>query len=213
MSSHQAALPGLHIEILESDPAVIYAVDRDLRLTYCNAAWDRFAAGNGGEQIVRRLMVGRSLLDFIPDSLRRFYLEGFARVLETGSPWDHRYDCSDARVRREFHMRVLPLNGGAGLLVINSQIGEKPHRVPASGLPLSAYAGRGGIFTMCCHCRRTRRADNDRVWDWVPELVSHPPARVSHGLCGVCFEYHYGEPAGEDEACQSRRAHESTGCE
>ncbi len=192
---------------------MIYALDRDLRITYCNRAWDRFAAANGGDQCLRESVLGRSLSDFIPESLRSFYADAFARVFETGAIWEHRYDCSDARTQRDFHMRVLPLEGG-GLLVINSQIGERPHPAPDSRLPLGAYIKPTGIITMCSHCRRTQRRDNPDVWDWVPEHISHPPARVSHGLCGVCFQYHYGGLPGEDEDRQSRgRAQSSAGCE
>lgn len=31
----------------EDDPAIVYGVDSEFRIRYCNAAWDRFAAENG----------------------------------------------------------------------------------------------------------------------------------------------------------------------
>ena len=196
MLNPRAELPGLRFEVFEFDPSVVYALDAGSRITYCNRAWDRFAAENGGEQCLRELVVSRSLMEFIPEPLRRFYVDAFTRVIETGTIWEHRYDCSDPQVRREFNMRVLPLGNAGGLLVINSQIEVRPHTAPPH-LPLALYVKRAGIVTMCCHCRRTQRPGDPDVWDWVPEYVSRPPDRVSHGLCGLCFDYHYGEFSGD----------------
>ena len=39
---------GQWTDSFESDPAVIYALDRDYRLIHCNLAWDRFALENNG---------------------------------------------------------------------------------------------------------------------------------------------------------------------
>jgi hypothetical protein len=192
MSSSRTELPGLRFDVFEFDPSVVYALDAGFRITYCNGAWDRFAAENGGERCLRKLIVGRSLLEFIPEPLRPFYTDALTRSAGNGTIWEHSYDCSDPQVRRRFHMRVLPLGKAGGLLVINSQVEEHPHTAPPH-LPLAVYFKRGRIITMCSHCRRTQRPADPDVWDWVPEYVSHPPERVSHGLCGLCFDYHYRE--------------------
>ena len=37
--------------VVETDPAVIFCLDAELRLTYCNAAWDQFAQENGAPEL------------------------------------------------------------------------------------------------------------------------------------------------------------------
>jgi hypothetical protein len=41
------------IEWFEDDPSVVYVLDDDLRLAYCNKAWDEFAEHNGGAHLRR----------------------------------------------------------------------------------------------------------------------------------------------------------------
>ena len=41
------------VSVVEADTAVIFCLDADLRITYCNPAWDRFALENGGEHLCR----------------------------------------------------------------------------------------------------------------------------------------------------------------
>jgi hypothetical protein len=31
------------------------------------------------------------------------------------------------------------------------------------------------------------------VWVWIPDLVRRMPMDVSHGICAVCFDIHYGK--------------------
>jgi hypothetical protein len=172
----------------ENDPAVIYALDRDLKIIRCNRAWDLFAIENGGSQLTRDRMTGFPLMNVIPAVLREFYQTAFESVLRDGTEWWHVYECSSAEVFRQFQMRVL--SGHTGLLLINSLVTEHPHE--SEQYPVrETYFGQHGIAVMCCHCRRTQRADDRSRWDWVPALVEAPPAAISHGLCKVCMAYYY----------------------
>jgi hypothetical protein len=46
------------IEGFEDDPSVVYVLDDDLRLAYCNKAWDEFAEHNGGTHLRRVEQLG-----------------------------------------------------------------------------------------------------------------------------------------------------------
>jgi hypothetical protein len=180
---------------LEHDPAVIYVVDAGIRIVYCNAAWDSFALANGGDSLLRPAPIGRDLMAAVPWDLHEFYLRAFEEVRRSGSPWDHQYECSSADVFRRFHMRVVaatPGDPGTPLIIVNSLEIEQPHQHAPGLEDRRSYRDRNGIVTMCCHCRRTKRPEALEVWDWVPEFVREPPARVSHGLCAWCFQLHYG---------------------
>ncbi len=178
------------LNAFEDDPAVIYAVSQGLRLLYCNAAWDRFALENGGPTVVRQHQIGVDIRSVIPEPLRSFYLDAFARVRTTGEPWDHDYECSSPERFRLFHMRVTPFAWQSQrriLIVVNSLVAEGPHPGPGVDSNRAALHDEDGIVTMCCHCRRTRLPSGAREWIWVPSLVRDMPLNVSHGLCPPCF--------------------------
>jgi len=187
-----ASQPPVIQKSFEKDPAVTYVLDPNLRISYCNEAWDRFAAANGGIGLERTRQLGVSVMDVIPQPLKPFFRRGFDGVLTTGHQWSHSYECSSATLFRPFHMRVYPNPEGAGLVVVNSLTVEQPHdasRVRSSVEPF--YRDENGLVTMCCECRRTSRCQSAEVWDWVPAFVEKPPMPVSHGICSTCLKLIY----------------------
>jgi hypothetical protein len=179
------------IESLEDDRSVVYMLDADFRLAYCNKAWDEFAEHNGGAHLRRIEQVGRLVLDAIPEPLKAFYRSVFERSLAKQRPWEHSYECSSPECYREFHMQVLPLQAPPRLVVVNSLVVERAHERIRQAPLTAAYRTPGGVIGMCMHCRRTRRNDEPDIWDWVPEFLATPPDNVSHGLCTTCFRYYY----------------------
>jgi hypothetical protein len=180
----------------EDDPSVVYVLDDDLRLAYCNRAWDEFAEHNGGAHLRRVEQLGHPVLDAISEPLKAFYRSAFERSLTDHQPWEHWYECSSPECYRGFHMQVLPLQVPPRLVVVNSLVVEKAHQ-RIGRPPLTAlYRNVGGVIGMCMHCRRTRRNEEGDFWDWVPEFLARPPDNVSHGLCPTCFRYYYPREAG-----------------
>jgi hypothetical protein len=180
---------------LEKDPSVVYFLDRRLRITHCNPAWDRFAAENGGEHLTRQAMIGTSVLEVIPAPLKPFYGDGYDHVFSSLVPWEHTYECSSPTIYRSFRMGVYLDPEEEGLVVVNSLTVEHPHgndREPHPSSPAYASANEG-IVTMCSHCRRTQRIDSKEVWDWVPAYVENRPQHTSHGLCPICTFMYYPE--------------------
>ena len=180
------------IQDLERSKSVVYVLDRDHCILYCNQAWDDFAEQNGGHGLIRTSILGRNILQAMDAPLRRFYATVYRQVLETGQPFELDFECSSPELYRVFHMRVLPVQNGGRLLVINSLAVERPHGLdrPAQPAGLALYADAHGFLHMCAHCRRTRRMEDSR-WDWVPSYLHQPPAPVSHGLCPACMAYFY----------------------
>src|SRR4051794_13130717 len=114
----------LSTEPLESDPAVIFALDRDLRITYCNRAWEEFAAANGGVHLRREFVCGRPVLDLISGSVVVFSRRLYPSVLEPAEPCRHDYECSSPEQFRRFAMHVYPASGWSGLIVVHSLVVE-----------------------------------------------------------------------------------------
>lgn len=84
---------------LEQDTSVIFALDSSLRITYCNAAWDHFAAANGAPELVRPAPIGRSLLEYIRGPVASYYENAFRRVLIAADPGN---TCTSAPAPRFF---------------------------------------------------------------------------------------------------------------
>ena len=190
------AAAGFRVKDLEADNAIIYLLQPDLRIIYCNKAWDRFAEQNGGLGLIRPAILGTRILDVIPEPLKSYYENGLTQAKEKGRPWEHDYECSSPEFYRLFHMRVLPL-ADSYVLVESSLRVERLHGLDRPEMPANAvfYLNEHGILTMCSHCRRTRRIGmaEGPVWDWVPSFLVDPPGRVSHGLCPNCRAYFYPE--------------------
>jgi len=179
----------------DDDPAVIYVLDRALNITYRNAAWDKFALRNGGGALTRDRQTGMNALDATPTPLLPFYTALYKAVLRDGNGMDHLYECSSDKIFRRFHMHVTRKEvPGTGhfLVVVNSLIVDKQHDKPKVRYDLRILREENGLITMCSHCRRVRLPKVDEGWVWVPDLVRNMPPEVSHGLCTVCFDIHYG---------------------
>lgn len=182
------------IDELERVGGTVYGLWPDLRLAYMNPAWSRFAAANGGEaQFAKHWGLGRCIVDAIAQPLRPFFVANYGRCLDEMRPWEHTYQCSSADRYREFHMTVFPLRQREGLLVVNSLRIEGPHKLVAQPPLDQRYRTADGIICQCSHCRRTRRVDDESIWDWVAEWVKQTPDRVSHSICPECFGFHYSK--------------------
>jgi hypothetical protein len=184
---------------MEHDPAVIYAVDSDRRLFYTNPAWDRFAAENGATPRLKESYASQSIMDCVPEVLRDFYEQLYGSVTVKGAPTGHTYECSSREQYRLFHMLLLPLKHGAGVVHVNSLVAEEPHSRPRVEGLLQRCVTPEELIVMCSHCRRTND-EPAKCWDWVPDLVEEPPAHVSHGLCRICLEYHLARGRRLDES-------------
>lgn len=181
-------------QLLDTDSEVVYVLDAKLSIAACNRAWDNFAAANGGVGISAADVVGQPVFDFIPPVLVAFYQQKYDAARRTGVWVGFDYDCSSPATYRQFHMALQTLENGA-IVVVNSL---RPHRISPfardkAAEPASVYFSSDGVITMCAHCRRTQHPQFSEVWEWVPQFVSHPGDKVSHGLCPRCLAQHYPE--------------------
>jgi hypothetical protein len=180
------------VSVVEADTAVIFCLDADLRITYCNPAWDRFAIENGGVHLCRPAPVGISVLDYISGPDKQYFAKHYRRVIGQKEPWERDYECSSANTYRGFRLRVVPMQKTPGLFVVNSLKVEYAHRLTACAAIESIYRRPDGFIVMCASCRRTRRyCPGMDVWDWVPTFVENFPSRTTHGVCSPCKELYY----------------------
>ncbi len=181
-------------ESIESERGSVIGLWPDARIALLNTGWQRFAHENAGAKVLERWPLGSDFLSGISGVLRDYYAEAFARVVRTQQPWEHSYDCHSPTTGRQFRLRALPLADGA-LLLVHSLVVSFPAWFDGAHPPrldsLDRYVAADGIIRQCCNCRRTQRAVSPLSWDWIPELVAHPPRNVSHGICMTCMKQVY----------------------
>ncbi len=176
-------------EAYDSDPAIIYALDQDLRLIRCNPAWDRFARDNGKAELTGSRVLGTCIMDVTPNVLQDFYSTVYDSVRKFQRQWWHVFDCSSSDVFRAFQMRVLPAAADC-ILVVNTLIREEPHE-PQIAARIEAYTDADGIATICANCRRVEHLTQPGRWDWIPLLLNLSGTLVQPSLCPFCHAYHY----------------------
>jgi len=196
-------LVGFYRQPLDQGDDVIYGVWPDLTLAYSNARWTRFALENDGADVLRRWTLGVSVRSAFGPDLDPFYVRAFGEVLSTGTIWQHTYACPSPRQTRWFNMRALPL-GRKGLLVCHSLVSAGEIAEPRGRRPSATpYRDTNGLVTQCAHCRRVQVVAADRAaqpsWHYVPAFIERPPPRTTHGLCPICFVYHFKDTLTPDQ--------------
>ncbi|MEP6781107.1 MAG: hypothetical protein ABJC26_14525 [Gemmatimonadaceae bacterium] len=197
----KAALkPRFNLAALEREPASVIGLWPDSRVAYVNKAWIAFAEKNSGNPTISEHWgIGSRYLDAIAEPLQPFYQRLFERALEANDslhPISHQYECSSAKLFREFNMQVYSLADQQGFVIVNSLVVERPQdptERPAHVGDATHYLRPNGTMLQCAHCRRMQSAENPARWDWVPEWVEQSPPNTSHGICEVCAAYYYAD--------------------
>jgi hypothetical protein len=188
--------------VLYASKDVIFLVDSELRITYCNPAWDTFAMANGGEGVLAEHVIGSNLMSAIAEPLHPLFRDVCRSCREHHLTFDMDYECSTAALYRLLHVKILPLRASGELAFIHSTRVERPHGVERPAFSATSdYVGDHGIVTLCCHCRRARRQDASSMWDWVPAFLQPERWKITHGMCPVCVSYFYSRYL-VDEALQ-----------
>jgi hypothetical protein len=178
---------------LDAEAGSVVGLWPDGRIGFLNQAWVAFAEDNRGESILERWPLGSEIWSGISGVLRDYYARAFERVRMKGEPWEQTYLCDAPWLRRQFRLRVLPLEGQA-LLLLKSLVVDVPH-VEGAAEPSAPpeYVGEGGLVRQCSNCRRTQRVRGPHGWDWVRSYIAQPPVNVTHGICTTCVRQFYPE--------------------
>jgi hypothetical protein len=197
-SGFRPLLEGFDLDALDRDASVTYGLFPDFRLGYLNAAYERFAVENGGERILTDWELGADVLSAVSGRIHDFYADAFRGVLAHGQPWEQTYHCHSPDRYRTYRMRVLPLQGGKGLLVVHSNVADLPYPEKASDASVddARYQDENGLVKQCAHCRRVRRVAPPAGWEWVASFVAHAPSNATHTLCELCADYYYPSAPG-----------------
>jgi hypothetical protein len=204
--SFLASLQGYTLESLDGEAATVIGVSQDGRIALLNSAWSTFALQNGGDAMLGRWGLGAALLSAISGPLHDYYERAFVQVRASGDVFEQTYSCHSRSREREYRLRVYPLTDG-GLLLMHTLSSSLPLASTAGdALRWTRYIDVDGLVHQCSNCRRVRRTSGVAAWDWVAELVEHPPSNTSHGICSVCCGGYYAELESSAAATPSSRA-------
>ena len=180
---------GMSAAIFENNPSACYTLGPDLEITYCNPAWDRFAAENDGHNLPAESVLNRPLLEFFTPVMRDYYAGLFSRARQTQKMHCQEYECSSPEIFRSFQMQIYPLK--SGFAVINSLHVKRAHTQQELQPVDDLYLQSNAFVRMCSNCRRTSRNDESGQWDWVPAYLNAKLKNVTHGICAACVDYFY----------------------
>lgn len=167
---------------------VIYLLNPELRIVYCNPAWDKFAKENGGSSAAScRQVSGTDLFSYISDDLQATYFNAFASARIKGRS-ELAFECSSPTHYRQFRMRIWLLR--QGYAVANSMEVERPHEREILQPDYSHF--EDSRITLCAGCRRTKNRLTPGTWDWVPYFLEDKLISVNHRLCPACRVYYRG---------------------
>lgn len=170
---------------LEGSCDVAYALDKDLRIVWVNAAWTELVRVEGRGEMDQYGM-GGSWLQAISPPLREWFNARLQRCLETGEPWTHEYQCPTVKANQTMLLSVRPGSRGT-LLLQNSVLAKQGHRnrIRATSELERSSRGVGGSIEQCMNCRCTRLHGQGR-WAMVAEWVSEALVNTTQRLCPSC---------------------------
>ena len=93
-------------------------------LRAANRAYVEFGRANGLAAVVTEAGIGTNVLEKMQDPARPYYRRLLSRVLDTGEPAHHDYQCSSPEVLREFRMSIYPLDH-AGQMVRRGDLRQR----------------------------------------------------------------------------------------
>ncbi|MDP9160360.1 MAG: hypothetical protein M3O09_09055 [Acidobacteriota bacterium] len=172
---------------------VIYLLSHELRIVYCNPAWDKFALENQGTAARCQNVSGTELLHYIAEDLQPTYLRAFASARTSGRS-ELTFECSSPSHYRHYRMRIRLLR--AGYAITNSLQVERPHNREIFQPDYAHF--ENGTITSCVGCRRTKNLRTRDAWDWVPYFLKDSFVPTNHRLCPACSVYYRSAVSAED---------------
>ncbi len=135
-----------------SPRVVDYAIDADDRVLRVGRGWSRFARANGAPELAARIVLGRSLWDFVAgDATQRLYARIFDRVRQSAEGVEVPFRCDSPEYARWMRLAISPeAEGGVAL---RSRLVREGYRVFAPILG-KAPTAPGRPLPMCSFCRR-----------------------------------------------------------
>lgn len=169
---------------------VCYTIDHDDRIVSVNAQWNEFALANDAPELLSQGVVNRPIWDFISDlETTAFYREMIAKVRRQVAV-EFNYRCDSPKQRRLMTMTIKSRHDG--WIDFISDVIEVEDR--SEQKLIDRHQSRGdSLVVMCSWCKKVRISE--MLWHEIEEAIvalkifeREMLPRISHGMCGRCFD-------------------------
>lgn len=180
---------GKNEDMNDSEPDLVYRIDRNDLLVGFNRQWNHFARDNGAPGLLREKSYKKPLWSFIHDVETRHVHQTLLNKVRLGKAIKGLpFRCDSPALRRFMKMDILPLADGKIEYRCRTIRTETREAVPIN----SANAGNGeSLLRMCSWCKKVD-AGNDK-WVEIENAISllglFTQARVpaiTHTICDAC---------------------------
>jgi len=184
-------IKGFDIEVLEQSKYLIYALSKELKFIYFNPTMYALESQLNLKEIgERRYQLGNSVLNsFKGIRIKLFLRKHYNQVIKSGEMWKHELVCPIKAENNTFLQRVYPIQNEKGLLIINTEM----YKLPLTNINQKVfdsiekrYIQPTGQITICANCKHTKRADEENLWDWVPDWADTLPVNGHIEICSTC---------------------------
>jgi hypothetical protein len=168
-----------------------WTIDADNRFVSVNDNWLAFAEENDPYFADPRVVLGRSLWEFVTDiRTRRIYDLLIDRVRSLQHPVNVPFRCDSPDCRR-FMEVTLTTDGDGGIRFVSRVLRLEPR--PAVELLGASHLTSSRFLTLCSWCKRIRLPDDDfvEVEQAIErlDLFGEPVLpNLTHGCCPDCFD-------------------------
>ena len=177
--------------------SLIYVVNKNLKINYCNQALEKSGLLNvdcNRQRSSRTNVLPRGELDFlevVSIPLRPFYERRLSLVGESGQSAVHDLECCSEMFYRVCRVTIMPFAISDGYCIISSLLNSRRHsRKEITRPKIRDYVGPDQNIQMCSHCLKTLSTKSSE-WDWVPQFLIAPPDSVRQTLCPQCKGYFF----------------------
>lgn len=201
----------------QRSPRVLdYAIDANDRVISVGRGWSSFARSNGAPELTAKLVVGRSLWDFVAGrSTQRLYARIFDRVRRGGEAVEILFRCDSPERARWMQLAISGMADGD--VDLRSTLVREGYRVLAPILG-NAPTRPGRAIPMCSFCKRCLvKSHWQAVEDALAQLDlfdAEKMPEVEHRVCRLCAGIVGDEIRGHSRVRRSlraRRAHRRAG--
>ena len=161
-----------------------YKVGKAKQIIEVGGEWDEFAKENEGERALSRVVIGRSIWDFVTGAPTRMWLEALFQLAELrNEPVERIYRCDSPQLKRMMSMRISPEEEKV-LRVENELLSVEPLEKKVVIRHHSRIPGTD-IRMRCSICGKVKVSDQ---WLEPADLVEQNPDGiiVAYTVCEPC---------------------------
>ncbi len=169
---------------------ISYQINSRDEIVFVNDHWSDFAVANSGSDIVRKIILQRSLWSCISNSTTEYIYREILRRVRAGQAIQIKLRCDSAELRRLIELTICPQQDG------EVQFDSRPIWIQSRMLPIlfkNNAPRTDNLLIICSWCNKIETGNGK--WQEVEEAVESLGLfeleilpMISHGMCDSCYQ-------------------------